>query len=155
MEKRIIANNKKAYHDYFVEETLECGIVLTGTEIKSIRAGKCSIKESWCNIVGGELFINNMHIAKYENGNIFNHVELRVRKLLANRAEINKLFGIVRIKGYTLVPVEVYISHNGRAKILLGLCRGKHKYDKRQVLKDKDIKRKIEKSITERYYDSV
>ena len=150
MSKKIIAQNKKAYHDYFIEDTLECGIVLTGTEIKSLRDGKCSIKEAWCNIVNGELFVNGMHIAKYENGNIFNHEELRVRKLLAHRREINKLIGIVAKKGYTLVPIEVYLNERGKAKVLLGVCRGKHNYDKRQVLKEKAVKRDIERALVGR-----
>ena len=152
MSKKIIAQNKKAYHDYFIEDTLECGIVLTGTEIKSLRDGKCSIKEAWCNIVNGELFVNGMHIAKYENGNIFNHEELRVRKLLAHRREINKLIGIVAKKGYTLVPIEVYLNERGKAKVLLGVCRGKHNYDKRKVLKEKAVKRDIERALVDRGY---
>jgi len=150
MEKRIIANNKKAYHEYFVLEKLECGIVLTGTEIKSIREGRCSIKEAWCNIVGEELFINGMHIAKYENGNISNHEELRVRKLLAHKKEINKLMGIVSQQGYTLTPLEIYLNSSGKAKVLLGICKGKRNYDKRQTLKDKDTKRAIERALKSR-----
>lgn len=150
MEKQTVARNKKAYHDYFIEETIECGIVLTGTEIKSIRNSKCSIKESWCNIVNGELFVNSLHIAKYENGSIFNHEELRIRKLLVHKKEINKLTGIVTQQGYTIIPVEVYLNEQGRAKILIGVCKGKHSYDKRQSLKDKDIKRSIDRVLSSR-----
>lgn len=145
-DKRVIAKNKKAYYDYFIEDTLECGIELVGTEIKSIRGGKSSIKEAWCNIVNGELFINNMHIAKYEHGNIFNHDERRVRKLLAHRREINKLIGITAQKGYTLVPIEIYLNERERVKVLVGICKGKHTYDKRQALKEKSINREIERN---------
>ena len=145
-DKRVIAKNKKAYYDYFIEDTLECGIELVGTEIKSIRGGKSSIKEAWCNIVNGELFINNMHIAKYEHGNIFNHDERRVRKLLAHRREINKLIGITAQKGYTLVPIEIYLNKRERIKVLVGICKGKHTYDKRQALKEKSINREIERN---------
>jgi SsrA-binding protein len=137
---RLIANNKKAYHDYFVDETFEAGIVLVGTEVKSLRMGKCSIKESFIGIDNGELYIYGMNISPYEKGNIFNKDPLRVRKLLVHKAEINKLAGKIKEKGFTLVPLKVYFTR-GRAKIEFGLCRGKKLYDKRETIAKKDFER--------------
>jgi len=134
---KLIANNKKAFHDYFIEEQYECGIVLVGTEVKSLRLGKCSIKESWVRIENGELWIMGMNISPYEKGNIFNVDSLRVRKLLMHRSEIVKLDNKVSRDGYTLVPLDVYFS-KGRAKVRIGLAKGKKLYDKRETIAKKD-----------------
>ena len=134
---KLIANNKKAFHDYFIEEQYECGIVLVGTEVKSMRMGKCSIKESWVRIENGELWIMGMNISPYEKGNIFNVDALRVRKLLMHRSEIVKLDNKVSRDGYTLVPLDVYFS-KGRAKVRIGLAKGKKLYDKRETIAKKD-----------------
>ena len=146
MSEKLIANNKKAYYDYFIENKLETGICLQGTEVKSLRLGKCSIKESYIKITNGEVFIIGMHIATYENGNIYNHEETRTRKLLLKKSEILKLQQQVDKNGYTLVPLRVYFS-NQYAKVEIGLAKGKKKYDKRQSLKEKDMKRQIERRI--------
>ena len=137
---KLIANNKKAYHDYFVEDTYEAGISLKGTEVKSLRMGKCNIKEAFVKDKGGELFVYGMNISPYEKGNIFNKDPLRVRKLLVHKAEINKLAGKIKEKGFTLVPLKVYFTR-GRAKIEFGLCRGKKLYDKRETIAKKDFER--------------
>lgn len=142
--QKLIANNKKAYFDYFIEDTIEAGICLQGTEIKSLRQGKCSIKESYIKIERGEVFIIGMHIAIYDNGNIYNHQETRTRKLLLNKSEILKLQQKIDRDGYTIVPLKVYFS-NQYAKVEIGLGKGKKKYDKRESLKEKDIKRQIER----------
>lgn len=134
---KLIANNKKAFHDYFIEEQYECGIVLVGTEVKSLRMGKCSIKESWVRIENSELWIMGMNISPYEKGNIFNVDPLRVRKLLMHRSEIVKLDNKVSRDGYTLVPLDVYFS-KGRAKVRIGLAKGKKLYDKRETIAKKD-----------------
>ena len=146
MSEKLIANNKKAYYDYFIEDKIEAGICLQGTEVKSLRLGKCSIKESYIKITNGEVFIIGMHIATYENGNIYNHEETRTRKLLLKKSEILKLQQQVDKNGYTLVPIRVYFS-NQYAKVEIGLAKGKKKYDKRQSLKEKDMKRQIERTI--------
>ena len=146
MSEKLIANNKKAYYDYFIEDKIEAGICLQGTEVKSLRLGKCSIKESYIKITNGEVFIIGMHIAIYENGNIYNHEETRTRKLLFKKSEILKLQQQVDKNGYTLVPLRVYFS-NQYAKVEIGLAKGKKKYDKRQSLKEKDMKRQIERRI--------
>ena len=138
--------NRKARYDYEIEETYEAGIVLTGTEIKSIRNGKVNIKDSYAIIRNNEVFLLNMFISKYENGSIFNHDERRTRKLLLNKREILKLRDKVEISGYTLVPIKLYIKGNN-AKILLGICKGKKNYDKRESIKEKDVKRDIEKAL--------
>ncbi|MCP3028191.1 SsrA-binding protein SmpB [Halobacillus sp. A5] len=143
---KTIAQNKKAGHDYFIEETFEAGIVLQGTEIKSIRAGRVNLKESFARISRGEVFIHNMHISHYEQGNIYNHEPTRSRKLLMHRKEINQLIGATQQKGYALVPLKLYIK-NGVAKLLIGLGRGKKKYDKREDLKQKQVKREIDRAI--------
>lgn len=146
MSEKLIANNKKAYYDYFIEDKIEAGICLQGTEVKSLRLCKCSIKESYIKITNGEVFIIGMHIATYENGNIYNHEETRTRKLLLKKSEILKLQQQVDKNDYTLIPLRVYFS-NQYAKVEIGLAKGKKKYDKRQSLKEKDMKRQIERRI--------
>lgn len=143
---KLIANNKKAYHDYFIEEKYEAGLVLHGTEVKSLRLGKCSIKESFIRIENAEMYIYGMHISPYEKGNIFNKDPLRVRKLLLHKREILKMLGKTKEKGYTVVPLQVYFS-NGRAKIEIGLARGKKLYDKREDIAKKDQRREAEKEF--------
>ena len=144
--RKLIANNKKAYHDYFVEEKYEAGISLAGTEVKSLRMGKCSIKESFIRIEKGEVFIYGMHISPYEKGNIFNKDPLRVKKLLLHKYEINKMSGKIAEKGYTLVPLQVYFK-GSLVKVEIGLARGKKLYDKRQDIAKKDQKREAEKEF--------
>lgn len=143
---KLVANNKKAYHDYFVDEKIEAGLVLHGTEVKSLRMGKCSIKESFIRIENGEMFVYGMHISPYEKGNIFNKDPLRVKKLLLHKSEINKLTGKIKEKGFTIVPLQVYFR-DGKAKMEIGLCRGKKLYDKRQDIAKKDMKREAEKEF--------
>ena len=143
---KLVANNKKAYHDYFVDEKIEAGLVLHGTEVKSLRMGKCSIKESFIRIENGEMFVYGMHISPYEKGNIFNKDPLRVKKLLLHKSEINKLLGKIKEKGFTIVPLQVYFK-DGKAKMEIGLCRGKKLYDKRQDIAKKDMKREAEKEF--------
>ena len=143
---KLVANNKKAYHDYFIEEKYEAGIVLHGTEVKALRMGKCSIKEAFIRIDGGEIFVYGMHVSPYEKGNIFNKDPLRVKKLLLHRQQIHKLAGGISEKGYTLVPLQVYFK-DGRAKIEIGLAKGKKLYDKRQDIAKKDQKREAEKDL--------
>ena len=147
--RKNIANNKKAFHDFFIEEKYEAGIVLTGTEIKSIRQGKVSLKESFAKINSkGELLVTGMHIAPYEQGNRFNVDPLRPRTLLMHRKEIDKLYGTIKTQqGLTLIPLSVYLDENGRCKIELGLARGKKNYDKREVEAKKEAKRKIDRAI--------
>lgn len=142
----LIAQNKKAYHDYFVEQTYECGIVLAGTEVKSLRQGKASIKESFVKLINREVFILNMHITPYEQGNIFNKEPLRTRKLLLNRDEINKIEGMVAIKGYTLMPLRIYLK-GSLMKVEIGLCKGKKLHDKREDIAKKDQKRAAEQDF--------
>lgn len=142
--------NRKARHDYFIEDEYECGLVLTGTEIKSIRSGSCNIKDSYGVIKNGEIFILNMFIGTYKEGNIFNHSETRSRKLLMHKKEILKLDEKIKLEGYTLIPLKLYFKNN-KAKILLGLCKGKKNYDKRDAIKERDIKRKIDKMIKNKY----
>lgn len=143
-----IARNRKASHDYFIEETMEAGMVLKGTEIKSIRAGKVNLQDAHARIIQGEVFLINMHIAPYEQGNRFNHDPTRTRKLLLRRREIDKLIGATQRQGYTLVPLRLYIK-NGFAKVLLGLGKGKRQYDKRHDLKQKQMKRDIDRALKE------
>ena len=143
---KLIANNKKAYHDYFIEETYEAGIALHGTEVKSLRMGKCSIKESFIRIEQGEVFIYGMHISPYEKGNIFNKDPLRVKKLLLHRSEIHKIAGRIAVKGYTLVPLRVYFK-GSLAKVEIGLAKGKKLYDKRQDIAKKDQRREAERDF--------
>ena len=143
---KLIANNKKAYHDYFIEDTYETGIALSGTEVKSLRMGKCSIKESFVRIEQGEVYIYGMHISPYEKGNIFNKDPLRVRKLLLHRYEINKITGKIAEKGYTLVPLRVYFK-GSLTKVEIGLAKGKKLYDKRQDIAKKDMRRETERDF--------
>lgn len=145
-EMKLVANNKKAYHDYFIEEKYEAGLVLHGTEVKSLRMGKCSIKEAFIRIENSEVFIYGMHISPYEKGNIFNKDPLRVKKLLLHKQQIRKLIGNSSEKGYTIVPLQVYFK-DGRAKIEIGLAKGKKLYDKRQDIAKKDQKREAEKEL--------
>lgn len=147
---KLIANNKKAYFEYFIEDTYEAGISLAGTEVKSIRMGKCSIKEAFIRIVNSEIFIMGMNISPYEKGNIFNKDPLRVRKLLMHKAEINKLNGEISQKGYTIVPLSVYFKE-GRVKVSVGLAKGKKLYDKREAIAQKDRKREEQRSFKEDY----
>ena len=144
--QKMVANNKKAYHDFFIDETYEAGIALHGTEVKSMRMGKCSIKESFIRIEDGEIFVYGMHISPYEKGNLFNKDPLRVKKLLMHRSEINKLQGRIKEKGYTLVPLQVYFSR-GKVKVEIGLARGKKLYDKRADIAKKDQRREAEKEF--------
>ncbi len=144
--KKLIANNKKVYHDYFIEDTYEAGIVLHGTEVKSLRMGKCSIKESFLRIENGEMMIYGMHISPYEKGNIFNKDPLRTRKLLLHKSEIMKLVGKTKEKGFTIVPIEVYFK-DGKAKMLIGLAKGKKLYDKREDIAKRDMKREAEREF--------
>ncbi|WP_062109252.1 SsrA-binding protein SmpB [Bacillus niameyensis] len=148
-EGKLIAQNKKARHDYSIEETYEAGMVLQGTEIKSIRAGRINLKDSFARIHNGELFLHNVHISPYEQGNRYNHDPLRTRKLLLHRKEISKLIGESKEAGYSIIPLKVYIK-NGYAKVLIGLAKGKKKYDKREDLKRKEAKRDIERAFRER-----
>jgi SsrA-binding protein len=148
-EGKLCANNKKAYHDFFIEETYEAGIVLQGTEIKSIRAGKVNLKDSYARIQNGEAWLYSMHISPYEQGNRYNHDPLRPRKLLLHNREIAKLFGETKEVGYALVPLKVYLK-NGFAKVLIGLAKGKKNYDKREDLKKKEAKREIERAFRDR-----
>ncbi|HIV79756.1 MAG TPA: SsrA-binding protein SmpB [Candidatus Avanaerovorax faecigallinarum] len=151
-ERKLVANNKKARHDYFIEETYEAGIVLTGTEIKSVRAGKVSIKESYAKIDNrGELFIYGMNISPYEQGNRFNVDSVRPRKLLLHKREIMKLLGAITRDGLTLVPLTMYINEDGRAKVKLALARGKKNYDKRETIAKKDAARKMDRAMKQRY----
>ena len=151
-ERKLVANNKKARHDYFIEETYDAGIVLTGTEIKSVRAGKVSIKESYAKIDNrGELFIYGMNISPYEQGNRFNVDSVRPRKLLLHKREIMKLLGAITRDGLTLVPLTMFINEDGRAKVELALARGKKNYDKRETIAKKDAARKIDRAMKQRY----
>ncbi|MCR5485944.1 MAG: SsrA-binding protein SmpB [Lachnospiraceae bacterium] len=144
--KKLIANNKKAYFNYFIEDTLEVGIELAGTEVKSIRAGKCSIKEAYVHARNGQMTINGMNITPYEKGNIFNKDPLRERRLLAHKKEILKFQGRLNEQGYSILPLEVYFVH-GRVKLLIGLGRGKKQYDKRESIAKKDARREAEKKF--------
>jgi len=146
---RVIAENRKARHEYFVEDKFEAGIILTGTEIKSVRAGRVNLKDSYAEIVNGQVWLTQMHISPYEQGNRFNHEPLRKRKLLLNRPEIAKLTGKVQQQGMTLIPLKIYLNQ-GLAKIELGLCKGKKTYDKRDDLANRDAKRQMERDLRER-----
>ena len=143
-------NNRKAFHDYFVLETVEAGIVLTGTEIKSVRDNGANIKDSYAIIKNGEVFLLNMHIARYEQGGVFNHEETRTRKLLLNKKEILKLKEKITMNGNTLIPLKLYFNH-GILKVQLGLCKGKKNYDKRESIKERDIKREISRDFKNNY----
>lgn len=148
MSKTATIENKKAYHDYFVNETIECGISLRGNEVKSIRAGKVSIKESWCRVQNNQLVIRGMHISQWDTANSYDVDEDRERVLLAHKKEIIKLSDLVQQDGVSLIPLKVYFA-NGKCKVLLGVCRGKHNYDKRETLKNRQIKRDINRALKE------
>lgn len=148
-QKKIAAQNKKAFHDYFVIDRYEAGIELCGTEVKSIRQGKLNLKDSWCSIVDGELFVNGMHISPYEHGNIFNRDPIRPRRLLMHRREIRKLYGTVKQDGLALIPLSVYFKHS-RVKVEVGLCRGKKLYDKRESAARRDASREMDRVIKSR-----
>ena len=148
--KKILATNKKARHDYFIDEVYECGIELKGTEVKSIRQGRINLKEGYASVGNSEVFLKQVHISPYDQGNRFNVDPLRTRKLLLHKAEIRKLIGATTIKGYSLVPMSVYLK-NGRVKLELGLGKGKKLYDKRQDLAKKDAMRRIERESKDRY----
>jgi len=144
-----LAQNRKAYHDYFIEETFEAGIALVGTEVKSIRGGKANLKDSYASIRNGEVFVCNMHVSPYEQGNIFNRDPLRERKLLLHKSQINTLLGYTAQQGYTLIPLSLYLK-NGRVKVALGVANGKKNYDKRDAIAAKAAKRDIDRQIKER-----
>ncbi len=146
---KTIALNKKARHDYFIMESFEAGIELVGTEVKSIRTGGVNLKDSWCSIENGELIVKQMHISPYEHGNIFNRDPLRERKLLMHKAEINRLFGLVKQREYTLIPLSLYFK-GSRVKMQLGLCKGKKLYDKREDAAKRDAAREIDRAMKER-----
>ena len=146
---KTIAQNKKAFHDYFLEESFEAGIELCGTEVKSIRQGRVNLKDSWCSIVDGEMLVNGMHISPYEQGNIFNKDPMRVRRLLMHKREIMRLFGLVKQDGYSLIPVSLYFK-GSRVKVQGGLCKGKKLYDKRSDLAARAAKRDIQRAMKER-----
>lgn len=146
---KLVANNKKAYHDYFIDDSFEAGIELYGTEVKSIRMGKCSIKESFIKIENGQVYVYGVHVSPYEKGNIFNKDPLRIRKLLLHRAEIRRLLSKIKEKGYTLVPLKVYFK-GSLVKVEMGLARGKKLYDKREDIAKKDARREIERGFREK-----
>lgn len=146
---KTIVQNKKAFHDYFVIESMEAGIELCGTEVKSIRNGRVNLKDSWCSIDDGELYIKGMHISPYEQGNIFNRDPIRVRRLLMHKREIMRLFGTVKQDGYSLIPLSLYFK-GSKVKVLLGLCKGKKLYDKREDMAARDAKRDMQRAIKER-----
>lgn len=148
---KTVAKNKKAYHDYFVTQSLEAGIELCGTEVKAIRAGGVNLKDAWCDIENGELFVKEMHISPYEKGNIFNKDPLRVRRLLMHKREILHLFGQIKQQGYTLIPLSVYFK-GSNIKIQVGLCKGKKLYDKRESAAVRDMNRSIARAVKEREY---
>ena len=145
---KTIAQNKKAYHDYFVEESLETGIELVGTEVKSLRKGAVNLKDAWCSIVEGQLYVNGMHISPYEQGNIFNRDPNRVRRLLAHKRETMRLYGLLKQQGLTLIPLQLYFK-GSRVKVQVGLCRGKKLYDKREDAARRDSKREAERALKE------
>lgn len=147
---KIVSTNRKARHEYFIEETFEAGISLKGTEVKSIRQGRCNIKEGYAQVINGEVFLFNVHVSPYEQGNIYNKDPIRTRKLLLHKREINKLTGYITQKGYTLIPLSVYIK-DGLVKVEIGVARGKKLYDKREDIAKKDVERKIQRELKERY----
>ena len=147
---KVLARNREAYHEYFVEEEIEAGIELCGTEVKSVRQGTLNLKDAWCGVKNGEMILNQMHISPYEHGNIFNRDPRRPRRLLMHKREIMRLYGTVKQDGYSLIPLSVYLK-GSRVKVIIGLCKGKKLYDKRQAAADKDAKRQIERAMKERY----
>lgn len=146
---KTIAKNKKAFHDYFIEETFEAGIELVGTEVKSLRAGRVNLKDSWCSIVKGEILLNGCHISHYEQGNIFNKDPVRVRRLLMHKREILRLYGIIKQEGYALIPLSLYFK-GSRIKVSVGLCKGKKLHDKRASIAERDAKRDMQRAIKDR-----
>lgn len=148
VEKRVIARNKKAWHDYFVQEAFEAGVELCGTEVKSIRAGRVNLKDAWCGIEDGQLTVQGMHISPYDQGNIFNHDPLRERRLLMHKREILRLYGLLKQQGLTLVPLEVYFK-GSRVKVEIGLCKGKKLYDKRADIARRDASREMDRALKE------
>lgn len=146
---RIVAQNKKALHDYFVDDKYEAGIELFGTEVKSIRNGALNLKDSWCSVVEGEIFVNGMHVSPYEQGNIFNRDPMRVRKLLMHKREIIKLFSLIKQDGYTLIPLSIYFK-GSKVKVEVGLCKGKKLHDKRATEAERSAKRDIDRAMKER-----
>ena len=147
---KVLARNREAYHEYFVEEEMEAGIELKGTEVQSVRAGTLNLKDAWCGVKDGEMILNQMHISPYDHGNRFNPDPRRPRRLLMHRREIMRLFGKVKQDGYSLIPLSVYLK-GSRVKVKVGLCKGKKLYDKRQSAAEKDAKRQIERAMKERY----
>ena len=148
---KIVAQNKKAYHDYFVEETYEAGIVLCGTEVKSVRGGKVNLKDSYCSFTEGELFVHGFHISPYEQGNRFNTDPMRDKKLLLHKGELRKLFGLLTREGYTVIPLSLYFSR-GKIKLEIGLCKGKRLYDKRDAIAKHEADREIERNVKNKQY---
>ncbi len=146
---KIISENRKAFHEYFVEESLEAGIELVGTEVKSIRAGGVNLKDAWCSVVEGEMFVNGMHISPYEQGNIFNRDPMRVRRLLLHKREIMRLYGLTKQQGLTLIPLSLYFK-GSRVKVQIGLCRGKKLYDKREDAARRDMQREAQRALKSR-----
>lgn len=146
---RVLSNNKKAYHEYFIEETFEAGLVLVGTEVKSLKAGKVSIKESYIEIRHGEAYVEGMNITPYSHGNVYNQDPVRSRKLLLNKREIDKLYQNVTQAGYTIVPLKVYVNNKGLVKMSIGLAKGKKLYDKREASKQRDAKREMDRALRE------
>lgn len=150
-EKKVISTNKKAYHDYFVEDTLEAGIELAGTEVKSLRQGSVNLRDCYCRIINGEIYVLGMHISSYEKGNIFNRDPMRDRRLLLHKKEILRLLGLVGQKGYAIIPLSLYLSGKWM-KLELGLCKGKKLYDKRESLAKKDADREMERASSAKNY---
>ena len=147
---KVVANNRKAYHDYFIEEKFEAGIILRGTEVKSLRDGRANLQDSYASVDDGEVYLNHCHISPYSHGNIMNHDPMRTRKLLLHRKEINKLLGKTQQKGLTLIPLRIYFSERGQAKIELGLAKGKKQHDRRDSIKAREAGREVERAIKER-----
>lgn len=146
---KTIAENRKAFHDYFIEESMEAGIELCGTEVKALRQGGVNLKDAWCSVVGGEMFVNGMHISPYDKGNVFNRDPLRVRRLLLHKRETMRLYGILKQQGYSLIPLSLYFK-GSRVKVQVGLCRGKKLYDKREHAARRDMRREAERALKER-----
>ncbi|MBX3236721.1 MAG: SsrA-binding protein SmpB [Nitrospiraceae bacterium] len=147
---KVVATNRKAYHDYFIEEKLEAGIVLRGTEVKSLREGRVNLMDSYASVDDGELFLHHCHISPYSHGNIMNHDPLRKRKLLLHKKEINKLIGKTQLKGLTLIPLRIYFSKRGHAKVEIGLAKGKKQHDRRESIKAREAGREVERAIKDR-----
>jgi SsrA-binding protein len=148
--QKVVATNRKAYHDYFIEEKFEAGIMLTGTEVKSLREGRANLQDSYASVKDGEAFLHHCHISPYSHGNLMNHDPLRVRKLLLHKKEIHKLLGKTQQKGLTLVPLRIYFSERGKAKVELGLAKGKKLHDRRDTVKSREASREVERAIKER-----